>query len=92
MNLSLLANALGIGIERAAQLSYADAREMLGHEGISEPVQDEASADWVNLEIRAVQALTDLSGECIELVVLANDGRKELQAYFYARPNIPDAS
>ncbi len=92
MKLSLLANALGNGIERAALLSYADARKMLGPEGISEPVQDEASADWVNLEIRAVQALTDLSGECIELVVLANDGRNELQAYFYARPNVPDAS
>ena len=85
-DLPLLAAALGLGVQRAALLSYDQARDMLGQEGISETVAGQTDDGWVNFDIRAVQALTDWAGECIEIKVLATDGRREIDAYLYVRP------
>jgi hypothetical protein len=61
VNRSLFAKALGVGVETAAMLSYVEAAQMTGGKETSETIKDEASDDWVQLEIRAIQPLTDLS-------------------------------
>ena len=92
MNLPLFARALGAGVERAAQYSFSDARQLIDGNEFDEIVHDEKSDDWVQLEITAIQQLTDHVGDCIELCIIVTDGRKEMKAYFYSRQEIPDAN
>ena len=91
MNSTLFAKALGVGVERAALFSYADACRLNDGNEFTQVVRDDASDDWVQVEIMAIQPLTDHIGECVELCILVNDGRKEMKAYFYSRQEIPDA-
>jgi hypothetical protein len=93
MDVGLFAKALGTGMERAALLTYSQACEMLDRrEGVSDTVRANGSDGWVQWEIDAIQVLNDLDGECVELRVLVSNGYKQLKAYYYARPSIPDAT
>lgn len=90
MNLTLFAKALGVGVEKAALLSYSDACMFIGGNDYAETVHGEDLDDWVQMRIAAYQALTDHLGECVELVITVTDGLKEMKAYFYSRQVIPN--
>jgi hypothetical protein len=92
VNLQLFAKALAVGIEQAALTNHENAKTMLlSRKSWTTTLRGSTNDDSVDVELRAVQQLTDHVGDCIEMVAIATDGKKELKAYFYVRAMIPDA-
>jgi len=90
MSLSLIARALGAGVEVAALTSYAEWAALLArNESLSDSVGGEGD-EFAVFELLAVQELEDLGETVIEVRVLATDGRQQLKVYFYAKPGGAD--
>lgn len=93
MNIEAFARALGKGIESAVLIPYVDAKVMLKTgSGPFLTVEGASDSELVTVRVTAIQQLVDHLGECVEIVVIARDATKEMKAYFYSRPEIPDGN
>ncbi len=82
---TLLARALGSGVQVAALTPYTKWQQLLlARESLGGTIEDGDSV--ATYELLPVQALDDLGEETIEVRVLAADGHRQLTAYYYARP------
>jgi len=87
MTSTILARALGCGVEKAATLSFSELQMMLSsRESISDVLLDDKADDFATYEILAIQLLDNLDSKCIEVRILASDGVQELTAYYYGKP------
>ena len=83
----MLSDVLGFGVEKAARITFIKAVSMLeNRETISDSVMlNEKPDSFAVYEVLPIQELEKWDGKCIEFRILASDGERELEAYYYVK-------